>query len=81
MQIEKHCFENVKGDEMDSLGLMVMPKALLTTKAFDQQLRVLANKVQFVMHNDVHIHTQADTQCNSDSYFNLLCKYSVSTKN
>jgi len=27
------------------------------------------------MQNDVHNHTQTDTQCNSNSYFNLLRKY------
>ena len=27
------------------------------------------------MQNDVHIYTQTDTQCNSNSYFDLLHKY------
>ena len=30
---------------MNSLGSMAMPETLLITKAFDQQLRALANKV------------------------------------
>ena len=45
MQIEKHCFELFKGcDKMDSLGSMAMPETSLI-KAFDQQLKALANKV------------------------------------
>ena len=30
---------------------------------------------QFVEQNDVHNHTQTDTKCDCNSYFNLLCKY------
>ena len=75
MQIEKHCLRLLNCDKMNSFGLMAMPETLLITKAFDQQLRALANKSQFLMQNDVHIHTQTDTQCNSNSYFNLLRKY------
>ena len=47
-QIEKHCFEqrsHINCDEMESLGSMFMPETLLITKAFDQQLRALANKI------------------------------------
>ena len=48
-------------DKMDSLGSMAMPETLLITKAFDQQLRALVNKVSISLLNDVHIHTQTDT--------------------
>ena len=62
---------------MDSLGSMAMPETLLITKAFfDQQLRALANKVSIsYAENDAYIHTQTEIQCNSNSNFNLLCKY------
>ena len=47
---------------MDSLGSMAMPETLLITKAFDQQLRALANKVSIsYAENDAYIHTQTDT--------------------
>ena len=53
-----------------------MPETLLITKAFDQQLRALANKASIsYAENDAYIHTQTDTQCNSNSNFNLLYKY------
>ena len=32
-------------DEMNFLGSMVIPETLMITKAFDQQLRALANKI------------------------------------
>ena len=46
MLIEKHCFEHVKGYLIVMKWVsMVMPETLLTTKAFYQQLRALANIV------------------------------------
>ena len=45
---------------MNSLDSMVMPETLLITRA-------LANKVSISY--ALHIHTQTDTQCNSNSYF------------
>ena len=55
---------------------MAMPETLLITKAFDQQLRALANEVSIsYAENDAYIHTQTDTQCNSNSNFNLLYKH------
>ena len=49
MQIEKYCFKHVKGHlivmKWTPLGSMVIPEALLITKAFDQQLKALANEI------------------------------------
>ena len=43
---------------MDSLGSMAMPETLLITKAFDQQLRALTNKIsiQKLIHNVTETH-------------------------
>ena len=79
MQIEKHCFEHIQlnCDKMNPLGSMAMPETLLITKAFDQQLRALANKVSFsYAENDAYIHTQTDIQCNSNSNFIHISIYS-----